>query len=169
MKQDELSRRELLGATAAIFSAACIGCQHEPDHARTEQVPTNRHLDRIESALTRMLARQNEDALVIFEEKSSRKFVQFTGSVGGGLLLDLPFQALDRTELERARNYFLEHGVRAEGYDIFDAPGGEVVGRQYSFQKDFGHDVRAAANVVSDVFRRVYQLSSDFDLGVTEN
>ncbi len=71
--------------------------------------------------------------------------------------------------MERATTYFLEQGVRPKEYDVFDAPGGKVVGRQYSFQMDFGGDVRAAACLVSDIFRRVYLLPEDFEVVVTEN
>jgi hypothetical protein len=115
------------------------------------------------------LKRQNEQAFVIFEEKTSGKFVQFAGSSREGLFLDLPSQTLDESEMARAKAYFLELGVQAEEYDVFDRPGGRPVGRQCSFQKDFGRDVRAAASVVSEVFRRVYRFHPDVELVVKEN
>jgi hypothetical protein len=124
---------------------------------------------RIESALTALLERQNKDGFVILEEKASGKFVQFCGSAREGLLLDLPCQALGGAEMERAKAYFLELGVRPEGSDVSDGPGGKVVGRQFSFQKRFGREARAAADVTIEVFRDVFRFPADFELVVTEN
>lgn len=127
------------------------------------------HKDTIESALARLTDRKNEDAFVIFEEKSSGKFVQFSRTADQGLFLDLPSQTLNAAEMERATEYFLQQGVRIEEFDLFDGPGGKRVGSQCSFQKDFGQDIRAAADVVSEVFRRVFQFPAEFELVITEN
>ena len=43
----------------------------------------------IETALSSLLKRQNEDAFVIFEDSVSKKFVQFAGSSTEPLLLDI--------------------------------------------------------------------------------
>jgi hypothetical protein len=125
---------------------------------------------RIKEALAALLRRDNPDAFVIFEEKRSRKFVQFAGSANEErLLLDLPSQILDAGESQRAEEYFQQLGVRAEEYDVFDRPGGKAVGRRRNFLKDFGKDVEAATRVTQEVFERVYQLPPDFDLVVEEN
>jgi hypothetical protein len=124
---------------------------------------------KIESALVALLNRHNEDAFVIFEEKATGKFVQFAGSSQEDLLLDLPSQTLDRAEMARAITYFLEVGIEADVYDVFDRPGATVVGQQCSFQHSFGRDARTAAEIASAVFLRVYRFPVDFDLVITEN
>jgi hypothetical protein len=121
------------------------------------------------SALAALLRRENDDAQMIFEEKRTRKFVQFTGSAHQDLFLDLPGQALDQAQTQRADSYFQELGVRVEEYDVFDRPGGRVVGRQRSFQKSLGRDVETAADIAEQIFERVYQFPANFELVVKEN
>jgi hypothetical protein len=106
---------------------------------------------------------------VIFEEKHTQKFVQFAGSARQDLFLDLPAQTLDQADVQRAESYFRGLGVRAEEYDVYDAPGGKVAGRQRSFQKALGRDVEVATNIATQIFERLYQFPAEFELVVTEN
>jgi hypothetical protein len=125
--------------------------------------------DKMASALAALLRRRNRDAFVIFEEKPSGKFVQFARALRQELLLDLPLQTLDVGEQARAAALFLGLGVQETEDAMLDGPGGRVVGRQRSFQMTFGDDVRAAADVASEVFRRVFQSPPSFELELTEN
>ncbi|MEY2394914.1 MAG: hypothetical protein QOF94_1259 [Acidobacteriaceae bacterium] len=167
MNSDVISRRELLHKGAAILAVAATGCGRDVGGPPPVQAPVDSHRIIIEAALVRMLERA--DGSVIFEERMSRKFVQFACSADRTLWMDLPSQTLDQTEMERATAFFLEQDVRAVEYDLLDRPGGNVAGRQRSFQKDFGRDFHAAAEVVSGVFGRVYQFPPGFELLVTEN
>jgi hypothetical protein len=90
-------------------------------------------------------------------------------SASEGLFFDLPSQTLDAAEMARARVYLEELGIRAQEYAVFDAPGGKPASRQCSFQKPFGRDIGPAAEMASEVFRRVYQFPVDFELVITEN
>src|SRR5437763_1628930 len=86
----------------------------------------------------RSLLRREEDELpfVIFEHTSSKKFVQFAGSIAKPLLLDLPWQTLSESEFYRAVRYFKGLGVVGEEQEVF-APDGKPVDKQFSFQMSF--------------------------------
>jgi hypothetical protein len=125
----------------------------------------------IVDSLSGLLQKRNRDAFVIFEEKSSGKFVQFAGSANEGLLLDLPSQTLAKEEMERAKALFRELGIPGpETYEMYtDKARKTVAGMQTSFQMDFGRDVVRAAQVVLAIFERVYRFLPDFHLVLTEN
>ena len=126
--------------------------------------------NRIKTALRALLNRRNDDAFVIFEERDSGKFVQFAGSADQPLLLDLPSQALSAEEQQRAALLFAQLGsADATSADLYDRPGGQVVGRQISYQLVFGQDCDRAAEVTSRIFKEVYRLPAEFELSVTEN
>ncbi len=124
---------------------------------------------KIKSALAALMCRDNEDAFLILMEKHTGKFLQFSGSARQPLILDLPAQALDHDQAQKAESYFQELGIRAVEYEMFDAPGGKVVGRQRSFQKSLGRDVEAAARIAENVFEYVYEFPANFELVMEEN
>jgi hypothetical protein len=129
------------------------------------------NLGRISQALSALLQRDNPDAFVIFEEKSSRKFVQFAGSAHEELLLDLPAETLTAAEMERATLLFQELGMPGpETYPVYTDPSmTEVAGMQTSFNMRFGRDFKRAAQVALAIFRRVYGFPADFQLTLKEN
>ena len=128
------------------------------------------NMERITNALFALLKRDNDDAFVIFEDAASGKFVQFAGSSAQPLLLDLPSQALTAGEQERAHALFSELGSGdATHADLYNKPGGKVVGRQVSYQLDFGQNAERAAEATRRIFSEVYCLPDQFDLGVSEN
>jgi len=117
-----------------------------------------------------MLEQTRDEPFVIVEETKSKKFVQFTGSVTGGLLLDLPIQTLAREEQERAQRLFVAlGGPGLEKWPVFDVPGGNPVGEQAGFQMDFGRDADRAATIAMRVFREVYLFSDEVDVTIIEN
>jgi hypothetical protein len=160
---DTCRRRQALQICAAVLTAAVVGCGAGTE---SENRVTAREANevRIRKALVAMLERQADDKFVIFEVSHTRKFAQFAGSSREGLFFDLPRQALDDAEWQRATALFQELGIAEEIYDI---PAGNVAHRQRSFQKDFGRDVDAATNVALQVFQRVYRVPADFDLTIT--
>ncbi len=125
---------------------------------------------RITDALSSLLQRRNGDAFVIFEEKRSRKFVQFAGSVHDELLLDLPCQTLSPAEIERAKSLFETLGYSGpETYPLYTDPSMRTVaGIQTTFQMELGHDVEQAAKITLAIFENVYGYSSDFQLVIEE-
>jgi hypothetical protein len=163
---DAFTRWFELGLTCMTLSAL-LGCQRGQSKVGRAEKPPHENGKRVRAALTALLHREN-GSFVIFEEKKSGKFVQFAGSKRDDLNLDLPAQTLDRREDQRAEVFFKGLGVRPEEYDVFDGPGGKIAGRQRSFQKAFGRDVEAAATVVMQVFERVYQFPTDFELAIKE-
>ena len=125
---------------------------------------------RIEAALQALLQPTNEDAFVIFEDRATGKFVQFTGSAEEPLLLDLPLQALDTAERQRAQDLFRTFSLPgATAADLYDKPGGTIVGQQVSYQLECGKDCTHAAETAMRIFEVVYGLPSAFDLIVEEN
>ncbi len=129
------------------------------------------HLTQIAQALNRMLQRTNEDAFVIFEERTDRKFVQFAGSADSPLLIDLPSQTLSPQEMQRAIALFSSCG--AVGPDIHslytDKTTKVVAGQQVSFNLELGKDVQLAAHIALTVFQQVYRCPADFQLVIAEN
>ena len=125
--------------------------------------------ERIAAALEALSQRSNDDAFVILLDLRTERFVQFSGGAGRELLLDLPSQTLDRDETLRAAVYFRELGLELEDYEVYDRPGGRVVGRQRSFQRELGKDVEAATEMALQIFQRVYLLPREFELVIEEN
>ena len=130
------------------------------------QAQANRN--RIRDALTALTSRANVNGFVIVEHQATGKFVQFTGSAGEPLVLDLPDQTLSELEFYRAVAFFREFRVEVREHELFDQPGGRVVGRLYSFNMEFG-SVEHAVDVTMGVFERVYLVSPEARLVITEN
>ena len=128
-------------------------------------------LNEIAQALNRMLERTNEDAFVIFEERTNRKFVQFAGSVGSPLCLDLPSQTLNAEEMQRATALFSSFGVASpETHPTYtDAAKKIAAGQQVSFNLNLGKDVQLAAQITLAIFQQVYHYPTDFQLVIAEN
>jgi hypothetical protein len=129
---------------------------------------------RIRAALALVLRAEMDRAWVIFSERQSEKFVQFirtdTNQEAGpqDLLLDLPFQTLNRDEEPRAEAFFREAGVRAKEAEVC-APRWAVwaVRRPWLvYRMPFGRDLDAAADAAVQVFARVYQFPADFELAI---
>ena len=134
--------------------------------------PAEKHMtlqERIEEALSSLLTRRNEDAFVIFEDRATKKFVQFAGNANQPLFLDIPSQALKNDEIDRAKRLFGQYGVKLKEWEVYDRPGGSVAGRQSGFQMELGKDTGKAAEVAWRVFTEVYRLQPDFDLSIEEN
>jgi len=123
---------------------------------------------RIRDALTALNLRVNVDAFVIVEDQVTRKFVQFAGSSNEPLTLDLPHQTLSELEFYRAVTFFRKLCVEGNEHQLFDEPGGRVVGKQSSFNMEFA-SVEDAADVTVRIFEEVYLASPNSHLIITEN
>jgi hypothetical protein len=112
----------------------------------------------IRNALDSLLA-QPDDAgsFVIIEDEVSQKFVQFVGSIDRPLLLDLPAQTFSEAEFYRAVAFFKRRGVVGQEFEMLDAPGGQPVGEQFTFQLQL-ESVSDAIEVVRALFAEVYRL-----------
>jgi len=116
--------------------------------------------------LSELLCQPEDDfPFVVVEEHASGKFVQFGGSATRPLFLDLPWQTLSEIEFYRAVAYFQRMGVAGAEEEMLDAPGGKVVGTEFTFQMSF-RTVDAAVVVASAVFEEVYQFPSDKELSI---
>jgi hypothetical protein len=122
------------------------------------------HRARMEEAL-RALRTRDKGSFVVFEDRLSKKFVQFAGSRWERLLLDLPTQPLDPDEMRRASAFFAKRGVQLHTWTV-EGPDGERR-EQSSFQLELGADVERAAKLALGVFREVYHLPPDFSLEIT--
>jgi len=102
---------------------------------------------------------QPEDALAfaLIEHSDSGKFIQFVGSESSPLLLDLPWQALSEAEFYRAVEFFRLRGIPSAESQLLDAPSGQPVAEQLTFQESF-RSVDAATEVAIAVFEQVYRL-----------
>jgi hypothetical protein len=119
---------------------------------------------RIQAALTTMLAHPAEDGAWVVIEHPSGKFVQFTGSVPGPLLLDLPWQPLSEAEFYRAVAYFKKFGVAGDDRELFDV-NGNPAGTQFTFNLTLESEDSAAA-VALVIFEEVYRLPRDFEFRI---
>ncbi len=125
----------------AIMFAA-FGC------AKSNQTAmTNQHTQ-IAAAIQKTLSGP-QGGFVIFEEKSTGKFVQFAGSSQEPLILDLPWQTLSEDEKVRARTVLAPHGG-TEG--------------EHGFQLNLDRDADRAAQITMEVFRDVYQIAEPLEL-----
>jgi len=161
LKRINIACRKII--TGFLLAAVLMGCRPSKEELTLQNKNT------IRSALNGLLARTNEHAFVIFEERSSRKFVQFAVSPLRGLQLDLPEQPLNPQELKRAKAMFGLLGVELETWQILDAPGGKPLRDQSGFQLWMGRDVDWAVALVNKVFVDVYRFAPEFELVVKDN
>ncbi len=138
-----------------VFLCAFSNCQRAGDIPKPESEGGADNRSRILTALERLMRDEDDGAFVIFEEKATRKFVQFAGSAHEELLLDLPFATLDENEITRAISYFETMGVRDEDPYEPVASDEDSIRRQRVFQMTLGRDVETATNIVMQVFQRV--------------
>jgi len=123
----------------------------------------------IRDTLTLLLESEVEQAFVVFEHTPSGKFVQLAGSKSDPLLLDLPTQTLNGDELKRAVELFGEYGVELETWEVYDRPGGHVVGAQSGFQFIMERDLDIAVEISLRIFHEVFGLPSSFELNMIVN
>jgi len=123
--------------------------------------------ERIRSALLTILQNSGDDWFIIIEEPQHEKFVQFAFDESSGLFFDLPFQALTKEELERARRLFAELSIDSQKAPVLDQPGGKEIGQQESFNHHVGRDIDQAVNLAYSVFKEVYALHDSAGLDVT--
>lgn len=108
--------------------------------------------------LQALLQRDPNDAFVVFEHPSTKRFVQFIRT-DEGVMLDFPLIELSEDERSRANALFGPRGL----------PATQLAGDAGSIdihQASFGSDVERAANVASEIFRKVFNLQGDFPLYV---
>ena len=146
-----------------ICSFVLTGYAGEPQGAKIEGRKT------IRAALERLMERSNDDAFVIIEDKKTKKFVQFLGGKTQGLVLDLPMQALTSQELVRAKIVFDKFNIQLEEWEVYDQPGGRVVGTQSGFNKYLGKDVDTATEIAWAVLTEIYLLGEPLELSIEEN
>ena len=135
----------------------------------SEEAP---RLAEITQALTRLLQSNDGSSVVIFSESTSEKFVQFKKP----LILDLPFNLLNKQDIERATAFFRKLGVsgpevqnlyyipNGNGFTSIVPNGNKIVSTAFFFKFDFGKDVDRAAQITLAIFRQVYQFPIDFKL-----
>lgn len=123
--------------------------------------------ERIRSALLTILQNNGDDWFIIIEEPEHEKFVQFAFDEPTGLFFDLPFQALTKDELEKARSLFARLAIDSQKVPVLDQPGGKEIGQQESFNHHVGRDIDMAVNFAYSVFREVYALDDSARLDVT--
>ena len=108
----------------------------------------------IREALERLCARAEEDAFLIVTLAGSDYFLQFAGGLGRPLLFDLPYQALDPAQTERARILFSDYEME-EG--------------QFAFNCRLGDDLEAGADLAWRVFTEVYGADPHAELEFEES
>jgi hypothetical protein len=111
---------------------------------------------RIAEALTRLLQRSGEtgDCFVIIEDRPTNKFVQFSGSSSEPIVFDVPFVEMTPEERARAEAFFQDRDGVTQG--------------DLSYMMDFARDVNGAAETAIEVFREVYLIDDNLDLGLQE-
>lgn len=125
--------------------------------------------EKIRAALERLVERTHSDAFVIIEDKTTGKFVQFAGGNAQGLVFDLPAQTLNANELERAHHILTEFGIQLGTWEVYDRPGGEVVGSRSGFNKNLGNNIDRATKITWAVLRKIYDLGATLELKIEEN
>ena len=113
---------------------------------------------RIKAAIVALDNRPNDDAFLSIEDLASHKWLQLLGRPGDPISLYLPLQALNEEETKRAEKYFADLGFSALDY-----------GGNQAYVIDLNHDHERAADVAIDVFKEIYQLSSNFEMQFDEN
>jgi hypothetical protein len=123
--------------------------------------------ERMARAVEMILQNRGDGWFMIFEESGSEKFVQFAFDEDGGLIFDLPFQALTTDENTTAARVLADLGVQAESAPVLDGLDGDEIGQQCSFQANVGYDRELAVALAYRVFRDVYGFADDTRFDVT--
>lgn len=156
----------MLIAVAAAIGVAVAACVVAARARRV--VGPKSHREMIRTALVRLLSRPS-GAFVVIEDARSGKFVQFAGSSGEPLLLDLPSQTLSPQEMAKAKAVFSNLGYPGpETYRTEEFPGGPPAGEQTTFNVKFGSDVDKATDLALAVLYQVYDLDDAARLRLQE-
>lgn len=141
-----------------------------PVKPMTDNTKTERKMkqQQVFDALTRLCRRHNSDAFVIFADAKSEKYVQFAGD-RGKLILDLPSQTLNTSEMDRAKSYFEKLGENLKEDKLYTEPGGIPAGTMHKFSMELGNDVERATSITIDAFFTIYQFPPEFELKISEN
>ncbi len=118
----------------------------------------------IRRALCSLLVKPRDDNPWVVIEHDSGKFVQFAGSAGEPLLLDLPWQPMSEAEFYKAAAYFKKHAVAGAEREMFDLEG-KPTDPQFAFNRSF-RSVEAATEVALEIFEEVYNLPRNVELAV---
>ena len=134
--------------------------------------PTDDPESQIKAALARLLQRDatalpGEDGLpggilrpsVVFEEVSTKKFVQFTGARNESLTLDFPTSSLNADERKRAEAFFAALAARPQ----------RLLDEQHVYTLHVGTDTNRAAQLAMRVFREIYVVGDGIRLRTQEN
>lgn len=123
----------------------------------------------IYSALERLLQRPNRDAFLIIEENTTTKFVQFSKDNADNLIFDLPDQTLTSEEITRALQVLKRYELSHAEWEVFDQPGGKVVGIQKGFTRNVGKDIDVITEIAYTVFTEIYLFVEPIHLSMTEH
>jgi hypothetical protein len=121
----------------------------------------------INQAVDELVRKEGDGWFMIIEDPRTRKFVQFVWGTTEGLSFDLPSQALDQVELQRAKKVLSVYDIALETWQVYDRPNGNVVGEQCGFNKDISDTPELAKKIALDVFLEIYQVDPKTNLGVT--
>ncbi|NQT37426.1 MAG: hypothetical protein HQ581_08060 [Planctomycetes bacterium] len=124
-------------------------------------------VQRVLEALESLVRQTGDQSAVVFSDARTGKYVQFVGDIHG-LTLDLPLQALDEGELQRATRYFDALGQGITESELTDRPGGTVTGTHRSFQFHVTDGLIQAAQLTLGLFDNVYLQPADFSMVVEE-
>lgn len=113
---------------------------------------------RVKAAIESLDKRTNDDAFVVIEDLITGRAVQFQGGSGEPLSLFFPLNELRDDEVSRAASYFADFE-----FSEIDSAGVQA----YIIHLE--HDHEKAAIVAIDVFMKIYQLSSNFDMHFAEH
>jgi hypothetical protein len=110
----------------------------------------------ISDALENLMSRTEPDAFVIFVNADTGHFVQFIGSRGRALVLEMPISSLGEDLIARAEEFFRRRGAAG-------ARGEE------SFSVALGEDVRIGTSFALGILEQVYRSGPNFPLKIEEN
>lgn len=134
------------------------GNQDQQEKATEPTITWEEKKARIKAAIVALDNRPNSDAFLTIEDQKTGKGFQFLGRPGDPISLYIPLTSLKGEEAKRAASYFAELGFSDIDYGGYQA-----------YVIDLDHDHERAAEVAIDVFKKVYQLPSDFKMQFDEN
>lgn len=141
----------LLSMTLLVF--ACSDLQTELSN-----------LGAIQNALKR-LGQQRPEGFVVLTHAETQRFVQFVPAERSGFLIDIPAQALSKSEFDRATAFFEQRGLGPpKELELTGQAAPEVL---LTFQATL-QDARVAAEFAIAFFEQVFVCSPGFQLEITE-
>jgi hypothetical protein len=133
--------------------------------AQGERMDDARLIREMERSLNSLIHEAAHESYVVFEDRESGRFVQFTLD-RDALIFDLPARSLRADDIERADRLLGGLGIIRRSGPLLDGPNGRVLGTWTGFNEEMSGGASQGAQIALLVFREIFLIEGNLDLVV---